>query len=81
MPKRDIRDDRTCCGVIEEAKYRAREKQEARVKPQPWIVLKIAVGITVAIIGYASYVYIGRLCVPMLLEEDNTLGGRAMGSE
>ena len=65
----------------QEAIYRAREKQEARTKPQPWIILKLAVGITIGIIGYASYVYIGRFCVPMLLEEDNTLGGRAMGSE
>lgn len=56
-------------------------KREARTKPQPWIVLKFVVGITIGIIGYTSYVYIGRLCVPMLLEEANIFGKQAMGSE
>lgn len=65
----------------QEAIYRARMKREARTKPQPWIVLKFVVGITIGIIGYTSYVYIGRLCVPMLLEEANIFGKQAMGSE
>ena len=65
----------------QEAIYRARMKREAGTKPQPWIVLKFVVGITIGIIGYTSYVYIGRLCVPMLLEEANIFGKQAMGSE
>lgn len=76
-----IKDERTCCGVVEDAKYRAREKRANRAKPQPWIVLKFAVGLTTGIIAYASYVYIGRFCVPMLLKNDGALGGQAMGGE
>ncbi|KAI0651141.1 zf-DHHC-domain-containing protein [Trametes meyenii] len=65
-----------CCGVVEEA----REKSAARrSKPQPWIVLKLTVFITLGIIGYAFYVYIGRLCVPMIRRDADALGGRGMG--
>ena len=67
--------------MCQEAKYRAWEIREARTEPQPWIVLKLVVGITIGIISYAAYVYIGRLCVPMLLQDANTLGKRARGSE
>jgi hypothetical protein len=49
--------DRTCLGVIQEAQYQAREKHTQRAKPQPWIVLKLAVFISVAIIGFTSWVY------------------------
>ncbi|KAI0633015.1 zf-DHHC-domain-containing protein [Trametes polyzona] len=65
-----------CCGVVEEA----REKRAARrAKPQPWIVLKLTIPITVGIIAYAFYVYIGRLCVPMIRRDADALGGRGMG--
>jgi len=73
--------DRTCCGVIQEAKYQAREKHAQRTKPQPWIILKFTILITVGIIGFSSYVYIGRLCVPMILKQDGALGAQATGSE
>jgi palmitoyltransferase len=73
--------DRTCCGVIQEAKYQAREKHTQRTKPQPWIVLKLTIGITVAIVAYASYTYIGRFCVPMMLKQDGALGSQATGSK
>lgn len=67
-----------CCGAVEEA----REKSAARrAKPQPWIVRKLTVFITIGIMGYAFYVYIGRLCVPMIKREAGALGGRGMGSE
>lgn len=46
----------------------------------PWIVLKLAVGITIAIVAYTFYVYIGRLCVPMIRKDEGALGGRATGS-
>lgn len=72
--------EQTCCGVIQEAKYEARAKREARTTPTPWIILKLAVGLTVGIIGYASYVYIARLCVPMLVKKRGTLGSQATGS-
>lgn len=73
--------DRTCCGVIREAKNEAREKHARRPKPQPWIVLKLTVGLTIMIIGYSSYVYLGRFCVPMMLKHDSALGSQATGSE
>ena len=45
-------------------------------------MLKATIGITLALIGYASYVYIGRLCVPMIVHNRGALaGGRATGSE
>ncbi|KAI0791040.1 zf-DHHC-domain-containing protein [Abortiporus biennis] len=69
-----------CCGVVERAVERSREKSERRKnKPQPWIVLKLAVGMTAGILGYAFYVYIGRLCVPMIRDNDGALGGRNIG--
>ncbi|KAJ3972005.1 zf-DHHC-domain-containing protein [Lentinula raphanica] len=57
------------CRVIEEAKYNAREQRAAKSKPQPWIVLKLMVFITIGIMGYAAYVYIGRFCLEMIKGE------------
>lgn len=73
--------ERTCCGVIEEAAEHAREKRYNRTKPQPWIVRKLMVGVTTGIIGYAGYVYIQRLCVPMVRGERRAQAGRSTGSE
>ncbi|KAI0354250.1 zf-DHHC-domain-containing protein [Trametes cingulata] len=65
-----------CCGVVEEA----REKSAARrAKPQPWIVRKLAIGITIALIAYAFYVYVGRFCVPMIRRDAGALGSRGTG--
>ncbi len=65
-------------GIVEEA----REKSEARRnKPQPWIVRKLAVFITIAIIAYTWYVYVGRLCVPMIRRDAGALGSRGLGSK
>ncbi|TCD67747.1 palmitoyltransferase pfa5 [Steccherinum ochraceum] len=70
-----------CCGVVEEGVARSREKRERRrEKAQPWIVLKMTVGIALAIMGYAFYVYIGRLCVPMIRHDTGAIpGGRGTG--
>ncbi len=71
-----------CCGVVQEAAAKSRERSEQRrSQPQPWIVLKMTIGITLAIIGYASYVYIGRFCVPMIRHNTGPLSGRKTGSE
>jgi palmitoyltransferase len=59
------------------AKRRARRANQT---PPPWIILKLAVFITLGIIVYASYVYIGRLCVPMLRRSPGALGSRTLGS-
>ncbi|KAJ8519286.1 hypothetical protein ONZ45_g3735 [Pleurotus djamor] len=71
--------EQTCCGVIQETKYQVREKRAQNTKPQPWIALKLMVFITVGIMGYGAYVYIGRFCVPMLIMDQNALGSRALG--
>lgn len=75
---------RTCCGVIEQARYEARAKQYARTAPQPWIVLKLMVGVTVGIMAYSAYVYIGRFCVGMIKHGRRSRSGsgsEGMGSE
>lgn len=71
-----------CCGIVQEATTKSMERRnKRREKAQPWIVLKMAIGMTLGIIGYASYVYIGRFCVPMLKRNSGILGGRRFGSE
>lgn len=72
---------RTCCGVIQETKYQVREKRAQREGPQSWIALKLTVFITIGIMGYAAYVYIGRFCVPMIRRDPDALGSRALASE
>ena len=76
------RQEFNCCAVMEEAAMRSRERRAKRKqKPMPWIVLKLAVGITIGIVAYTFYVYIGRLCVPMIRKNEGALGGRGTGSE
>jgi len=53
-------------------------KKAANTKGQPWIVLKLMVPLTVGIMGYVAYVYIGRFCLDMINEPE---GSRATGSE
>jgi hypothetical protein len=75
------RQEHTCCGVIQEARHETREKRTAQNRAQPWIALKFAVGLTIGLEGYASYVYVGRFCVPMILRQRKALSSRTMGSE
>ena len=44
-------------------------------------MLKLTIVIAAAIIAYTAYVYIGRLCIPMIKRERSSLGSRTMGSE
>jgi len=61
---------------------RARRARRAPYKgPQPWFLLKLSIAFATAIIAYAGYVYIGRLCIPMIRRERNSLGSRTLGSE
>ncbi|KAF5334991.1 hypothetical protein D9611_010050 [Ephemerocybe angulata] len=72
----------TCCGVMQESVERAREDRygpQAAAKPQPWVVQKMAVAITFGLMGYAAYVYIGVLVVPMLQEKPAAEGSRREG--
>ncbi|GAA5928604.1 DHHC family palmitoyltransferase [Sporobolomyces koalae] len=47
--------------------------------PDPWISRKLAVGIVVAVFGYSYYVFVVRLCIPMIRMERTRLGARAQG--
>ncbi|KAJ6465756.1 hypothetical protein C8R45DRAFT_491780 [Mycena sanguinolenta] len=54
-PKSSSRNRR--CGTITTACVEARERRERhRSKPQPWVVRKLTVALTVGIMGYAGYV-------------------------
>lgn len=55
----------------------ARRRREA--KPQPWLQRKFIVGLVVAIVGYAWYVYVGRFCLHMIRRDQNALGSLALG--
>ncbi|EKM75385.1 hypothetical protein AGABI1DRAFT_46537 [Agaricus bisporus var. burnettii JB137-S8] len=68
-----------CCGVVEEAALHAREKRANRSQPSPWIAQKIAVVLTLGIMGYAGYVYIGRFCKSIIKQDRQSSSGRATG--
>ncbi|KAH9477093.1 Palmitoyltransferase PFA3 [Psilocybe cubensis] len=71
--------ERTICGVIHEAAEAAQERRGNRTKPQPWIVRKLVVGFTVGIMGYAAYVYIRQLCLPMIWRREGAPASRGTG--
>ncbi|KAH8077098.1 zf-DHHC-domain-containing protein [Cristinia sonorae] len=73
--------DASCCGVIEESAARSRARREKRMeKPHPWVLLKLTVVVTLGIMGYAAYVYVGRFCIPMIRDNDGAIpGGRRTG--
>ena len=56
-------------------------RNERRSKPQPWILLKFAIFLTLAITGFATYVYVDRFCIPMLTRKPEAMGDRVFGSE
>lgn len=69
---------RRLSAVISDAARRSRERRKG---PQSWFMLKLTIVIAAAIIAYTAYVYIGRLCIPMIKRERSSLGSRTMGSE
>lgn len=69
-----------CCGVVEEAAFQAREKR-ADSQPQPWVAQKMVVVLTLGIMGYAGYVYMGRFCKSIIKQDQQSSSGRATGSE
>jgi palmitoyltransferase len=78
---KNLRRERKCCGIIQEVKYQARERRVRGNKGQPWVVLKIMIPITIGIMFYAAYVYIGRLCVKMIQRQNGAGGSRGAGSK
>lgn len=77
-PSGEQRKPRRLSKVISDA---ARASRDRRKGPQPWFILKLTIAIAAAIIAYSAYVYIGRLCIPMIKRERSSLGSRTMGSE
>lgn len=58
------------------------EKRRNRKTPPPWITRKLAVFIIYGLIIFATYVYIGRLCVPLIRRDPGAVGGgRGVGGE
>ncbi|KAI0248920.1 DHHC palmitoyltransferase-domain-containing protein [Lactifluus subvellereus] len=57
-----------------------RSRRDSRKSPQPWVVRKLAIAIAGAIIAFTAYVYIGRLCIPMIKRRSgSSLGSRTLG--
>ena len=73
------RSEESCCADFNKDIQEKRHKR--RSKPQPWILLKFAVFLTLGIIGFATYVYVDRFCVPMLTHTPEAMGDRVFGSE
>lgn len=67
--------DHVCCGLVDEV----RARRIHATKPQPWIVRKCTVGLTVLIVGYATYVYAARFCRDMLVNSTSALGSQPTG--
>ncbi|KAF8263132.1 DHHC palmitoyltransferase-domain-containing protein [Lactarius quietus] len=57
----------------------ARARSDRRKGPQPWLMLKLTIALAAAVIAYSGYVYIGKLCIPMIKRERSSLGSRTMG--
>ena len=68
----------TCKNTVHEARERSEKRKN---QPQSWIARKFTVFLTVGIIAYTWYVYVGRLCAPMIKQDASALGSRSMGSE
>ncbi|POY74866.1 hypothetical protein BMF94_2139 [Rhodotorula taiwanensis] len=57
---------------LEVQRVRQQEKQD----PDNWFTRKFIIGIVAGVFGYSYYVYVVRLCIPMIRMRDNRLGGR-----
>ena len=70
-----------CCGVVDQAPG-AHEKMVKRTSGQlKWIGQKLVVVLTTGIMAYTAYVYIGRLCVPMIRRSSDAGASRGAGGE
>ncbi|KDQ06688.1 hypothetical protein BOTBODRAFT_167841 [Botryobasidium botryosum FD-172 SS1] len=69
------RPSRQCISFAEEYERQNSKKQG----PQPWIVRKLAIFLVLGLQGYTVYVYVGRICVPMIRRDASALGGRGQG--
>ncbi|GAA5977559.1 hypothetical protein JCM11641_006864 [Rhodosporidiobolus odoratus] len=76
-PKKQIKMPRII-GIREHMEIQ-RVKQMEKTGPDGWVQRKFAVGVVACVFGYSYYVYVVRLCVPMIRMEDSRLGGRSQG--
>jgi palmitoyltransferase len=76
---KQARGKEACCADFNRDIQEKRRKR--RSKPQPWILLKFTILLTLGIIGFATYVYVARFCVPMLTRKPEVMGDRAFGSK
>jgi hypothetical protein len=67
--------------MVDEPPTSRRRGRRRNKGPKPWFVLKLSVAVATATIAYGGYVYIGRLCIPMIKRERDSLGSRRLGSE
>lgn len=66
-----------CCGVVEGPTAAAQKRKSGH----PWVVQKLMVVIVFGLLVYGAYIYIGRLCVPMIKRRSDAGAGRGTGSE
>ncbi|KZO98845.1 zf-DHHC-domain-containing protein [Calocera viscosa TUFC12733] len=57
----------------------AEERRDRRRKPRPWILRKAAVGFVIALLIWLQYVYVRRLCVPMIRRDAAARGTFGQG--
>ncbi|GAA6021109.1 hypothetical protein JCM11491_004419 [Sporobolomyces phaffii] len=77
-PKTPRSDRARYVGCKEQMEIKRVEQIETNA-PDPWLSRKLAVGIVVGVFGYSYYVFVVRLCVPMIRMQQNRLGPRAQG--
>ncbi|KZV82021.1 hypothetical protein EXIGLDRAFT_779065 [Exidia glandulosa HHB12029] len=66
----------SCARVSRDVEAR---RDARRNRPQPWVVRKLMVVVVLGIVGLSAYVYIGRLVVPALRQDENSALTRGAG--
>lgn len=69
------------CVSFSEALENKRLERAKKTGPEPWIIRKLTVGVTLGVLAFEFYAYAARLCVPMLRREGNARGSRPLGGE
>ncbi|GAA5823556.1 hypothetical protein JCM10212_003181 [Sporobolomyces blumeae] len=80
-PKRPPRERRTkhrFVGCREQMEIKRVEQVESN-QPDPWLSRKFVVAVVVGVFAYSYYVFVVRLCIPMIKMQDNRLGAEAQG--
>lgn len=70
--------ERKFIGFREQLAQKRAQRYEG-TEPEPWLVRKLAVIITICILGYVYYVFVVGVCVPMVREEQGRQGSKGQG--